>query len=218
VRIPQAVHTILLHASLSFPGFLRWEEPMLQALPYARRLELERRTNEARRASLCAIALAVLGASRVAPPGALVRQFVFVPGAKPELHDGPKFSVSHAPEHVACIISDTVAPGLDIEPWRPHDSSPDRQRLRRWTATEAVLKAAGLGLREVGQVRVAEDLSAAQVGAARYLLQEVRSIPHHACHVASAEPCVFAVEAIDLRSNALAAVVERSLGLAVQVE
>jgi phosphopantetheinyl transferase len=203
---------------LSFPGFLRWEEPMLQAIPYAHRLELERRTSEARRASLCGIALALLGASRVTPPGVLVRQFVFVPGAKPQLHDGPKFSVSHTPENVACIISDTVTPGLDIEPWRPHDLSPDRQRLRRWTATEAVLKAAGLGLREAGQVRVAEDLSAAQVGAARYLLQEVRSIPHHAGHVASAEPCVFKVEAIDLRSNALAAVVERSLGLAAQVE
>jgi hypothetical protein len=44
---------IILHASLLLPvSCPSWQEPLLQALPYAHRLELERREPEARRSSL----------------------------------------------------------------------------------------------------------------------------------------------------------------------
>jgi hypothetical protein len=50
---------IILHARLRLPlSCPSWQEPLLQALPYAHRLELERREPQARRASLAGLGLA----------------------------------------------------------------------------------------------------------------------------------------------------------------
>ena len=57
---------IILHARLRPPlSCPSWQEPLLQALPYAQRLELERREPEARRASLAGLGLVLVGAARV---------------------------------------------------------------------------------------------------------------------------------------------------------
>jgi hypothetical protein len=57
---------IILHASLLLPVCCpSWQEPLLQSLPYAHRLELERRQPEARRASLAGLGLVLMAAARL---------------------------------------------------------------------------------------------------------------------------------------------------------
>jgi 4'-phosphopantetheinyl transferase len=85
---------------------------------------------------------------------------------KPRLQDdrGPSFSLSHAGQWLAIAIGRDLDPGIDIEPlgrgiraeamarrWFPMDEAevvaaaadPGRAFLRRWTAREAMIKAAG---------------------------------------------------------------------------
>jgi hypothetical protein len=53
---------IILHAHLRLPlSCPSWQPPLLRALPYAQRLELERREPEARRASLAGLGLRAAG-------------------------------------------------------------------------------------------------------------------------------------------------------------
>jgi len=54
---------IILHAHLRRPlSCPSWQQSLLQALPYAQRLELERREPEARRASLVGLGFVLAGA------------------------------------------------------------------------------------------------------------------------------------------------------------
>jgi phosphopantetheinyl transferase len=209
----------LLHAPLPADGAWHWQQPLLQGLPYAKRLELERREHADRRAALAGLALLILGSARTRPEGIAVRQLVFAPGRKPRCAGGPYFSISHTRGRVACAISETVDPGLDIESVLDAVSAEARDQARRWTATEAALKAAGLGLRDAAQVRLDAGLRYAEIASTRYLLQATQLGNGCVGHVAvAAELTGLDISAADLDGAATSIAVERSLGFALQGE
>jgi phosphopantetheinyl transferase len=205
------VGTILLHGLLSLTAPYAWSEPLLRALPYARRLDLERRAPEMRVASLAGVALALFGASRVRLRTALARDLRFPNKGKPVLAGGPRFSVSHSDRHVACLVSDEVDPGLDLE---ARTERIEAGRLDRWCRSEATLKAAGLRLQDLDRVEHDEASHTACVAGRRYHLVEVDNVRDHVCYVALAHPCELTVEELDLAGEELSAALERSLGIA----
>jgi hypothetical protein len=210
---------IILHASLRLPlSCPSWQGPLLQALPYAQRLELERRKPEARRASLAGLGLVLVGAARMSQREFPPQAFTFPPAGKPRLAGGPHFSISHSNSVVSCIVCAETDCGIDIEDRLDSADSATIAKLRRWTATEAALKAAGLGLRAAGQVALADRLEHAVVRSQRYELQSLDVVPGLICHIAARQkltPIIAPVELDDARTSVL---LERSLGLAAQFE
>ena len=91
-------------------------------------------------------------------------------------------------------------------------------KLPSWTATEAALKAAGLGLRATGEVGLADRLGHAIVRGQRYELQSLAYMPDVIGHIAAGKkltPNIASLELDDARTSAL---LERSLGLAAQIK
>ncbi len=206
---------IVLHAPLVTDA--RWQLPLLEALPYAKRLEVERRAGDACRASLAGIALALLGAERLRTGTVSVRQLVFPPGGKPVLAGGPHFSIAHTAGHAACAISADIDPGFDIERVNDADAA-ELAQLRRWTAIEATLKAAGKGVRHAGGVRLAGDSRSSEFLGAHYELQFVTLVPETVCCLASLQQRGVLVEAMDLDSPGVSAILQRCLGRGAQLE
>lgn len=157
---------IVLHAALPghFDGAL--DAALMPQLAYARRLQLERCDAVVRRASLAAIDLLLQGALRLGNGPLDPRRIAFPDGRKPYVEGGPRFSVSHSATRVAVALSSCCELGLDVEDLvePPEGREPQPGRLERWTATEAALKAVGLGLRSAGRIVLAPDLATAQVG------------------------------------------------------
>lgn len=210
---------IVLHAPL--PAGLRharWEPALLQALPYARRLQLEGRSAEQRQASLAGIALALFGAERVAGRCFAPRDFSFPPDEKPVLRAGPDFSVSHSARNVACCIVDGMACGIDIEDLPQGIDMAGTDKLRRWTATEAVLKAAGRGIRSVNEVSLDAAGEFGVMGASRYELQPLTSASGWIGHVATFGRVSPSLLAVELDGAELSAALERSFSVAPQVD
>jgi hypothetical protein len=206
---------ILLHASLA-PGLPpAWAARLLAALPYARRLQLERADATARTASLAGLALALAGSARTAGVPSRIADLQLRDGQKPRFASGPFFSVAHTNDRVACVTCDGVDVGLDIETAQPAGGSSTR-RLLQWTATEATLKAAATGLRRIGDVRVDVDGLVSGMAGRRYLLREVRLATHTVGHVAAAEHLDLAIEALALDSVEVSATLQRALGLPTQ--
>jgi phosphopantetheinyl transferase len=210
---------IILHAQLhptsSDPS---WHEPLLQALPYAHRLELERRDAMARRASLAGLGLVLMGAECVARRPFAPRAFAFPYAGKPRLADGPHFSVSHSHYCVACIVCAGIECGIDIEDLPEAAGAGTVAKLQRWTATEAALKAAGLGLRAAADVDVTTAPGAAVVRGERYELQVLDALPGVIGCIAARTKLSPVIEAVELGGAPTSALLERSFGLAVQVE
>jgi len=179
---------IVLHAPS--PGHFAGTDAalLLPRLPYARRLELERREPHAREAALAGIALALDAASRLRGVPAPVSELRFPAGGKPTLDGGPFFSISHTDGCVACAASLDCDLGFDFEFVPVGADEAARARLRRWTATEAVLKAAGLGLREVARVEVDPELRFGTVGRSRYGLTAIDLGSSYAAHLATRQP------------------------------
>ena len=208
---------IILHAHLRLPSSCpSWQESLLQALPYAQRLELERREPAARRASLAGLGLVLVGAARVAQREFPPQAFTFPPAGKPRLVGGPYFSISHSSSAVTCIVCADTDCGIDIEDRPDSAECATVAKLQRWTATEAALKAAGLGLRATGEVVLAELLGYAKVRGQRYALQSLDDMPGLIGHIAASiklSPIIASVDLDDARTSAL---LERSFGLAAQ--
>ncbi len=210
---------IILHASLRLPlASPPWQEPLLQALPYAHRLELERRESAARRASLAGLGLVLLATARMTRQELPPRAFRFPPTGKPRLEGGPCFSLSHSSSQVACIICADTDCGMDLEDVQESADAETVMKLQRWTATEAALKAAGLGLRAAAQVVLGGSLEFAVVGSERYELQVLQGVPGVIGHVAARKRLTPVVEAVELDDSRLSALLERSFGLATQFE
>lgn len=189
----------------------------MQALPYAQRLELERREPGARRASLAGLGLVLVGAAHVTRQEFPPQAFTFPPAGKPRLASGPYFSISHSRSAVACIVCADADCGIDIEDRTEAEEGATVAKLQRWTATEAALKAAGLGLRATGEVALADLLGHAMVRRQRYELQPLEDLPGLIGHVAARRkltPIITSVELDDARTSAL---LERSLGLSAQI-
>lgn len=158
---------IVLHAALPGHFGAALDAVLLPRLAYARRLQLERCDAVARRASLAAIDLLMQGADRLGAGPLDPGRIVFPHEGKPYVEGGPRFSVSHCATRVAVALSSCCELGLDVEDGvgRPLEGrEPQLSRLERWIATEAALKAVGLGLRSAGRVVLAPDLATAQVG------------------------------------------------------
>ena len=140
---------------------------LLAALPYGRRLELEARDAAARRAGLAGTALALAALARVRGSPVRAAELAFPQGGKPAVPGGPDFSVAHAGDAVGVAAVQAGLVGFDLEPLV---DAADRARLERWTATEAVLKAAGRGLRDAGEVELSPALDAGRLAARHYRL------------------------------------------------
>jgi phosphopantetheinyl transferase len=206
---------ILLHASLA-PGLVpAWAARLLEALPYARRLQLEGADAAVRTASLAGVALALAGSARTAGVSARIADLQLHDGQKPRFASGPYFSVSHTNDRVACVTCDGVDVGLDIETAPPAGGGSTRTLLQ-WTATEATLKAAGTGLRRIGDVRVDVDGLVSQMDGRCYLLREVRLATHTFGHVAAAKHLDLDIEVLALDSVEVSAALQRALGLPAQ--
>lgn len=190
-----------------------WAGPLLAALPYAWRLEFERRAPEPRLASLAGLALALCGATRLQRTPPAVRDLSRDAEGKPRLAAGPYFSVSHGATRVAAIVTRGCEVGLDVESVA---QGADLRELRRWTATEAALKAAGLGLRAVGDVEVAATGEKAVVRGRRYGLMPVQLAADVVACVAAERILQLDCSELGLDAPELSAAVERSLGLATQ--
>ena len=162
---------IVLHA----PRGGHWpacrEGELLLQLPYAYRLELERRDASTRAASLQGIELLVEGFRRLRGGNLELARVRWPAGGKPQLDGGPWFSVSHSGARVAVALSERCEIGFDVEDLG--GPLAERARLERWTATEAALKAIGAGIRRSAGVELARDLATACIDGARLHLQPV---------------------------------------------
>jgi phosphopantetheinyl transferase len=210
---------IVLHAPLpAEPRSLRWESSLLQSLPYARRLQLEGRSAPQRTASLAGIALVLLGAERLTGQPVAPRNFSFPLDLKPSLAQGPEFSLSHSTRLVACCVTSGKPCGIDVEDTPLAANADGIDRLRHWTATEAILKAAGRGVRNMHEVRLNSGLASGFVGEGGFCLQPLAGLPGAIGHVASRAPLALSLLAVDLDGDELSAAMERSFSLAAQVE
>ena len=211
---------IVLHASLRpWPGEPAWLAPLLRALPYARAMELASRPEQQRHASLAGLALALVATERIAGHPFAPRDFEWSVAGRPGLRDGPRFSLSHSATRVACCAIDGTDCGIDVEDVAADVNAATTARLQRWTATEAVLKALGLGVRAVRDVIIDDAIESGRVGDERFVLQPLTGLPGAVGHVAFRAFQPLQVTEIDLRDDAsLSAALERSLGLALQVE
>jgi phosphopantetheinyl transferase len=192
---------------------------LLQALPYARRLQLERARAPVRTSSLAGLALVLTGAERGTGCVTRAAGLRFEADAKPRFEHGPGFSISHTADPVACVVCAGAEVGLDIEPV-PEDAGPAAMRkLARWTATEATLKAGGAGLRRVQAVQLSDaSLATSTFDGRRYVLCEFTLPPDLHGHVACAEPLDLAIERVELDGDVVSGAVQRALGLPTQRE
>lgn len=191
---------IVLHADLHAQARGTGECRLLERLPYAKRLELEAREPAARRAGLRGIALALSDAARFAAHGAGVEGLCFPQGGKPRLRDGPTFSISHTARRVAVALAAEGELGLDLEDFVIGDGRRDveRMRLERWTATEAVLKAAGQGLRAAADVGVDMAGRRATCAGRCYVLTALAIAPDVVTHLATdGLPTSIEIERVD---------------------
>ncbi len=158
---------LVLHATLPRDDDAGLAASLLTRMPYGRRLELERRDASARLASLAGTALVLAGAGRLRGRHVELAKLRFPLGGKPTFAGGPWFSVSHSAARLAVALSDCSEVGLDLEdaPGGTGAVGPAATgTLGRWTATEAVLKVVGAGIRSAGDVRLSADRSVAQLG------------------------------------------------------
>jgi len=159
---------------------------LLERLPYAYRLELERREAAERNASLLAVELLCDGFLRLRGARLDPSRLQFPQGGKPRLDGGPWFSVSHAGARVAVALSDRCDLGLDLE--HIGASANDRDALERWTATEATLKATGAGIRRACDVQLATDLASARIDGVTVHLRRITLAPDCVARLGTLEP------------------------------
>lgn len=178
---------MLLHALL--PGHMDAgrQRLSLDRLPYAKRLELERRDEASRVASLLAIELVLQGAGSVSGRSFLPADLLYLPGGKPVLRSGPFLSISHSRRRVAVAVSRGLEIGLDLED-RVAGTPDEFERLLHWTAVEAVLKAAGAGIRDARRVEITGDGGAASLDGVAYSLLQPALDDDVVCRLASPEP------------------------------
>ena len=176
---------IVLHAARAGQGAPGLEQAVLERLPYAYRLELERRDEASRSASLQGLYLLAEGVLRTRGAAFDPSRLRFPQGGKPSLEGGPHFSISHSARRVAVALSDRHELGLDTEDVGTHGRS--RAELERWTAVEAALKALSAGLRRSAEVCLSPDLATAEFAGAIVHLRPVALAPDCVATLATRE-------------------------------
>jgi phosphopantetheinyl transferase len=177
---------IVLHAARVGQADAGRMQSLLERLPYAYRLELERRDAAARSASLQGLGLLAEGIRRLREAAFDPSRLRFPEGGKPALEGGPHFSISHGGSRVAVALSERCVLGLDIEDVGTSGCS--RSALVRWTAVEAALKACGAGVRRAPEVRVSQDLATAELAGAVVHLRPVTLAADCVATLATREP------------------------------
>jgi phosphopantetheinyl transferase len=177
---------MVLHAELGGQASAAGERSLLQRLPYAYRLELERRDAPARSASLAALRLLAQGVQRLQGVPLDVSRLHVPEGGKAFLDDGPRFSISHSAQRAAVAISEHGDLGLDIEDL--DTLGMDRTRLERWTAIEATLKLVGAGLPRAREVQLSPDLGIAKLGDVVVHTRSLQLAPGCVARLATREP------------------------------
>lgn len=181
---------IVLQAGLGGDAGQGVEPALLRRLPYARRLELERRDPQSRHASLVALGLALDGLARLRGCEVGVEELHFPQGGKPRCAGGESFSISHTGRRVAVAVSGDCEVGIDVEE-RTATAGQDRRvlgQLEHWTAVEAVLKAAGEGLRLAREVHIDHAAGRARLAGRHYFVCSVELGPGVVAHLASTRP------------------------------
>jgi len=148
--VMQAVESqtlILYHTDLRG----QWPEGHARALaarlPYLKRLAVSG-ASEAARASLAGVALALRALARATGRPVEAAELSFGTDEKPQLEGRvADFSIAHSGPYVGCAALREGRVGLDLE----FGSDP---RLESWVAREAVVKAAGLGVRALNEVQL----------------------------------------------------------------
>ena len=148
--VMQAVESqtlILYHTDLRG----QWPQPRARALaarlPYLKRLAVSGAAEQAR-ASLAGVALALRALARATGRPVPPAELVFGSEEKPQLAgSAADFSIAHSGPYVGCAALRGGRVGLDLE-------FGSDARLHNWVAREAVVKAAGLGLRAVYEVQL----------------------------------------------------------------
>jgi hypothetical protein len=169
-------------------GSSRWgSEPdpmvsLLGSLAYGKRLELESRPRAARDASLRGIALAVAAMRAIHSGRVSPGDLRFPQDGKPHVPGAPDFSIAHAGDWVGCAVAEQGAVGFDVEMCTTDVSSAD---LTRWTAIEAVLKAAGAGLRHARRVEVDLGSRRGRFAGRDYCLHPVALASDVVAHIAT---------------------------------
>jgi hypothetical protein len=167
-------------------------------VPYPKRLELGRRDPAGRYASLAGIQLALEGAALIRGSVVAADTLRFPADGKPYFVGGPFFSVSHGVQRVAVALSEDVDVGFDLEEIglaQPGAADP-RASLERWTATEAVLKAAGRGLRDACSVELDGPLATGMVAGIVFQVRPVAIAPDVVAHLAAR----VAIETVTVRT------------------
>jgi hypothetical protein len=177
---------IVLHAARAGQGATDVELNSLEHLPYAYRLDLERRDVASRSASLLGLHLLAEGVLRIRGSAFDPSRLRFPQGGKPSLEGGPHFSISHSACRVAVALSDRHDLGLDIEDVGAHGRN--REALERWTAVEAALKALGSGLSRSAEVCLSPDLATAGFAGAIVHLRPLALAPGCVATLATREP------------------------------
>jgi phosphopantetheinyl transferase len=128
----------------------QWPEKRARALavrlPYLKRLAVSSGSERAR-ASLAGVALALRALTRALGREVRASELIFAPEEKPRLAAAADFSVAHCGPLVGCAALRGARVGLDVE-------LGSDARLQHWVAREAVVKAAGLGMRAVNEVEL----------------------------------------------------------------
>jgi phosphopantetheinyl transferase len=198
-------HVLVLHSKLPAGPCPAGLSLLLKRLPYAKRLELEAREPGARYTSLAGIALALRGMTVMLSGQVDPCRLSFPAGGKPCLPGGPGFSISHSGPHVGVALCSDCEPGFDLERFDAGSGEPaaSRSRLARWTATEAVLKAAGLGLRDAPQVDLDASLRTGRVSGASFNLVPVEIANDVVAFLATGNPASL-VRVEEVEASALA--------------
>jgi phosphopantetheinyl transferase len=177
---------LVLHCELRRTASSPVVPHLLSALPYGYRLELERRDEPARLASLAGIALLRDAVHRLRGGRPELRRLRVIDGGRPALEGGPSFSIAHSATRAAVAVSESCEPGLDVEDIGSGGRT--AHELDRWTATEATLKAAGAGLRNMREVRLDDDLGGARFREMRLRLRPVTLVEGCIARLASQLP------------------------------
>ncbi len=122
-------------------------------MPYLKRLAVSSGTERAH-ATLAGVALALRALTRALGRDVHASELIFAPDEKPRLASPAEparaaadFSVAHSGPYVGCAALRGGRVGLDVEVG-------SEAHLENWVAREAVVKAAGLGMRALKDVEL----------------------------------------------------------------